>query len=115
MEKYHPVWNHFYKSIIYKPKQLSTRLLSPNKNRAIYKANKTIFLIIYPYINTWSGSGDDINPYPKYPAIASSPPRFMSKYYFDNTLQAMFDQSDQIFDKQHEIFEKQLEKEFSWE
>ena len=32
----------------------------------------------------------------------------MSKDYFDNALQAMFDLYDKIFEKQHEIFENNM-------
>ena len=47
----HPVWNYFYKSIIYKLQQCSVRLLSLNENRVIYNPKIYIFINMYPSIN----------------------------------------------------------------
>ena len=54
---------------------------------------------MYPSKNTQSGSNYNITIYPDPPTINTPPTLIVSKYYFDNTLQAMLTQYSQIFDK----------------
>ena len=67
-----------------------------------------------PSTNTQSGSSYNITLYNEFPANITTTSSFMSNVYFDNTIQAMFDQSDQIFKAMYaqsdQIYEKQHEE-----
>ena len=63
-----------------------------------------------PSTNTHYSSRDNITPSPEEPITSAPQPPFVSKYYFYNTLQAMFARFGQIFEKKNEIIEKQHEK-----
>ena len=68
---------------------------------------------MYPSTNTWSGSGDKMNPSTEDTTIITTTMPFMSNINFYNTRQAMFDQSDQIFEtmfaQSDQVYEKQHE------
>ena len=72
--------------------------------------NRTIFLNIYLFTNTQSGSNEKIIPFTEFTNITTTTPPVSSNGYFDTKLQdictwydqnfeAMFDQSDQRFEK----------------
>ena len=60
-----------------------------------------------PFINTQYRYSEKINTYTESPTITTSTPPFVSTYYFENTIQAMFTFSDQMFTQSDQIFEKQ--------
>ena len=60
---------------------------------------KKLSLVMSPSINTRSGSSDNITTSPEAPTITTPPPPpFVSKCYFDTTIQAIFNKSYHIFE-----------------
>ena len=69
-----------------------------------------LLLIIPPSKNTRYISSDNIAPSTEATKIPTLPPYFASKYFLDNTIQDMFDRSDEIFYQSDKIFDKQHEE-----
>ena len=71
---------------------------------------------MYPSTNIWSGYSENITPSTETTTIYTSPQPFVSKYFFENIIQAMFakyfirfTRYDEIFPQSDEIFDKQQE------
>ena len=60
--------------------------------------------------NTHSRSSNTVTPSNAGTTITTPPTPSVSKYYFANTIQAIFAQSEKIFEKQHEEMKQLIEK-----
>ena len=77
-------------------------MILKGRQRNLQAQKNKIFLIVYLSTNTQFVCRDNINLSTETTTIPILTPTTVSKYFFYNTIHAMFAQSDERFKKQHE-------------